>query len=95
MTAVYVPEGVAPPALVGALAERGIVIAGGLHKDIKVRLASRCCSLLPCPFALTGWIPQTKYIRFGHMGVSVVERPSDADKILAALKDALKAVQSA
>lgn len=37
MTAVYVPEGIAPPALVGALAERGIVIAGGLHKDIKVR----------------------------------------------------------
>ncbi|POY75278.1 hypothetical protein BMF94_1648 [Rhodotorula taiwanensis] len=72
MTAVYVPEGVAPPALVGALAERGIVIAGGLHKDIK-----------------------TKYIRFGHMGVSVVERPSDADKILAALKDALQAVKSA
>ncbi|KWU41081.1 PLP-dependent transferase [Rhodotorula sp. JG-1b] len=72
MTALYVPEGIPPPALIGALAERGIVIAGGLHKDIK-----------------------TKYIRFGHMGVSVVERPADADKILAALKDALKSVQGA
>lgn len=37
MTALYVPEGIPPPALIGALAERGIVIAGGLHKDIKVR----------------------------------------------------------
>ncbi|GAA5834186.1 hypothetical protein JCM3766R1_004484 [Sporobolomyces carnicolor] len=71
MTAVYVPEGVEPPKLIGALGERGIVIAGGLHKDIK-----------------------TKYIRFGHMGVSVVERPQDADKILSALKDALKAVKA-
>ncbi|GAA6021394.1 hypothetical protein JCM11491_006690 [Sporobolomyces phaffii] len=71
MTAVYVPEGVAPPKLVGALAERGIVIAGGLHKDIK-----------------------TKYIRFGHMGVSVVDRPRDAEKILSALKDSLQAVKS-
>ncbi|GAA6036752.1 hypothetical protein JCM8097_003460 [Rhodosporidiobolus ruineniae] len=72
MTALYVPEGVAPPALIGALSDRGIVIAGGLHKDIK-----------------------TKYIRFGHMGVSVVDRPADAAKILDALKDSLKAVAPA
>ncbi|GAA6010080.1 hypothetical protein JCM10207_007549 [Rhodosporidiobolus poonsookiae] len=72
MTAVYVPEGVAPPALIGALAKRGIVIAGGLHKDIK-----------------------TKYIRFGHMGNSVVERPADVDQILSALKDALAEVAPA
>ncbi|GAA5966935.1 hypothetical protein JCM3765_001306 [Sporobolomyces pararoseus] len=71
MTAVYVPEGVEPPKLIGALAERGIVIAGGLHKEIK-----------------------TKYIRFGHMGVSVVERPADAEKILSALKESLQAVKS-
>ncbi|GAA5926616.1 alanine--glyoxylate transaminase [Sporobolomyces koalae] len=71
MTAVYVPEGIEPPKLVGALGERGIVIAGGLHKDIK-----------------------TKYIRFGHMGVSVVERPQDAEKILSALKESLQAVKA-
>ncbi|GAA5833120.1 hypothetical protein JCM5353_004240 [Sporobolomyces roseus] len=71
MTAVYVPEGIEPPKLVGALAERGVVIAGGLHKEIK-----------------------TKYIRFGHMGVSVVERPADAEKILSALKESLKAVKA-
>ncbi|GAA5948626.1 hypothetical protein JCM21900_005194 [Sporobolomyces salmonicolor] len=69
MTALYVPEGVAPPALIGALADRGVVIAGGLHKDIK-----------------------TKYIRFGHMGVSVVDRPTDSQKILAALTESLQAV---
>ncbi|BGP25684.1 hypothetical protein JCM10295v2_004617 [Rhodotorula toruloides] len=72
MTALYVPEDVQPPALIDALAERGIVIAGGLHKDIK-----------------------TKYIRFGHMGVSVVERPSDATKILNALQESLAAVAPA
>ncbi|KAK4704289.1 hypothetical protein P7C70_g1928, partial [Phenoliferia sp. Uapishka_3] len=37
MTAVYVPEGIAPAALIGALGKRDIVIAGGLHKDIKTK----------------------------------------------------------
>ncbi|KAL8291547.1 hypothetical protein RQP46_002525 [Phenoliferia psychrophenolica] len=37
MTAVYVPDGIAPAALIGALGARNIVIAGGLHKDIKTR----------------------------------------------------------
>ena len=37
MTAVYVPDGIAPAALIGALGSRNIVIAGGLHKDIKTR----------------------------------------------------------
>ncbi|GAA6049362.1 hypothetical protein JCM3770_007308 [Rhodotorula araucariae] len=69
MTALYVPEGVAPPALIGALAQRDITIAGGLHKDIK-----------------------TKYIRFGHMGVSVVERPTDLTKVVTALREALAEV---
>ncbi|GAA5889687.1 hypothetical protein JCM6882_007103 [Rhodosporidiobolus microsporus] len=69
MTAIYVPEGVAPPALIGALAERGIVIAGGLHKDIK-----------------------TKYVRFGIMGYSAVDRPADVDKIIATFKEAYASV---
>ncbi|BGP41305.1 hypothetical protein JCM10449v2_005282 [Rhodotorula kratochvilovae] len=69
MTALYVPEGVAPPALIGALAQRDIAIAGGLHKDIK-----------------------TKYIRFGHMGVSVVERPTDLTKVATALRESLAEV---
>lgn len=37
MTALYVPEGIAPAAIIGALSARGIVIAGGLHKDIKTK----------------------------------------------------------
>lgn len=59
MTAVYVPEGIAPPAIIAALGARGelassrkisisqliclhsidIVIAGGLHKDIKAKVS--------------------------------------------------------
>lgn len=37
MTALYVPDGVAPGDIIGALAARDIVIAGGLHKDIKTK----------------------------------------------------------
>lgn len=37
MTALYTPEGVAPAAVVGGLAARKIVIAGGLHKEIKTK----------------------------------------------------------
>jgi alanine-glyoxylate transaminase/serine-glyoxylate transaminase/serine-pyruvate transaminase len=54
MTALYVPESTNPAAIIGALAKRNIVIAGGLHKDIK-----------------------TRYIRFGHMGQSVVRAERD------------------
>ncbi|SCV70336.1 BQ2448_1730 [Microbotryum intermedium] len=70
MTAVYVPEGIAPPALVGALGNRGIVIAGGLHKDIK-----------------------TKYVRFGHMGVSVHPSRNDVDVMIKSLQDAVAEVK--
>ncbi|SCZ87499.1 BZ3500_MvSof-1268-A1-R1_Chr2-2g04965 [Microbotryum saponariae] len=70
MTAVYVPEGIAPPALVGALGSRGIVIAGGLHKDIK-----------------------TKYVRFGHMGVSVHPSRNDVDVMIKGLQDAVAEVK--
>ena len=37
MTALYVPEDMTPAAIIGALGARNIVIAGGLHKDIKTR----------------------------------------------------------
>lgn len=49
MTAVYLPEGVKAPELLPKLAQRKVVFAGGIHKEIAA-----------------------KYIRFGHMGVSVV-----------------------
>jgi len=37
MTALYTPDGIAPAQVVGALSKRNIVIAGGLHKDIKTK----------------------------------------------------------
>lgn len=49
MTAIYLPENVTIPELLPNLLKRGVIFAGGLHKEIA-----------------------TKYIRFGHMGVSVV-----------------------
>lgn len=53
MTAIYLPEGVKGAELLPILAKKGVVFAGGIHKEIV-----------------------TKYIRFGHMGVSVVSNPS-------------------
>jgi alanine-glyoxylate transaminase/serine-glyoxylate transaminase/serine-pyruvate transaminase len=49
MTAIYLPENVKAPELLPNLVKKGVVFAGGLHKEIAA-----------------------KYIRFGHMGVSVV-----------------------
>lgn len=49
MTAIYLPENVTGPVLLPNLLKKGVIFAGGLHKEIA-----------------------TKYIRFGHMGVSVV-----------------------
>jgi alanine-glyoxylate transaminase/serine-glyoxylate transaminase/serine-pyruvate transaminase len=49
MTAVYLPENVKAPELLPNLLKKGVIFAGGLHKEIAA-----------------------KYIRFGHMGVSVV-----------------------
>lgn len=37
MSALYTPEGIAPAQVLGALAARKIVAAGGLHKDIKTK----------------------------------------------------------
>jgi alanine-glyoxylate transaminase/serine-glyoxylate transaminase/serine-pyruvate transaminase len=49
MTAIYLPENVTAPVLLPNLLQKGVIFAGGLHKEIAA-----------------------KYIRFGHMGVSVV-----------------------
>ncbi|KAG8749997.1 hypothetical protein FRC14_000886 [Serendipita sp. 396] len=35
MTAIYYPDGVAAPQLLPSLLKQNIVVAGGLHKDIK------------------------------------------------------------
>ncbi|BDD55082.1 hypothetical protein MPDQ_006855 [Monascus purpureus] len=65
MTAIYLPEGLTPPDVLPGLAKRGVIFAGGLHKEI----ASR-------------------YIRFGHMGVSVTDPArKDIDNAIASLKE--------
>lgn len=73
MTAVYVPEGTAPAAVIGALGARNIVIAGGLHKDIKTKFV---LFALP-PAVLAHLTMRRRYIRFGHMGQSVVDPSRD------------------
>ena len=70
MTAIYLPNDLKPPEILPNLLKRGVVFAGGLHKEIA-----------------------TKYIRFGHMGVSVMDdRRDDIERALAALQDSLKDV---
>jgi alanine-glyoxylate transaminase / serine-glyoxylate transaminase / serine-pyruvate transaminase len=72
MTAIWLPEGVSPPEVLPLLSQKGIVFAGGLHKEIA-----------------------TKYIRFGHMGVSVMEdeKRGDIKKALDALDASLGEVK--
>ncbi|KAH8899548.1 PLP-dependent transferase [Thozetella sp. PMI_491] len=50
MTAIYLPETVKGTELLPSLAKKGVIFAGGIHKEIV-----------------------TKYVRFGHMGVSVLD----------------------
>ncbi len=67
MTAVYLPEGITPPDVIPRLLRKGVVFAGGLHKEIA-----------------------SKYIRFGHMGVSVTDpaRP-EITRAIESLQEAL------
>lgn len=67
MTAIRLPEGISASDVLPSLTKRGVIFAGGLHKDIA-----------------------SKYIRFGHMGVSVTDPArDDIDKALAALKESV------
>lgn len=70
MTAIYLPEGMTPPAILPTLLKKGVVFAGGLHKEIA-----------------------SKYVRFGHMGVSVTDpNRDDITRALKALGDGLTEV---
>ncbi|KAL2116566.1 hypothetical protein VTJ04DRAFT_8734 [Mycothermus thermophilus] len=67
MTAIYLPEGITAADLLPRLAARGVVFAGGIHKEIA-----------------------TKYIRLGHMGVSVTDPDrGDLERAINALQEAL------
>ncbi|KAL1883095.1 hypothetical protein VTK73DRAFT_10021 [Phialemonium thermophilum] len=67
MTAFYLPEGVQAAELLPKLAKKGVIFAGGIHREIA-----------------------PKYVRFGHMGVSVTD-PSrgDIDRAIEALRSGL------
>ncbi|KAF2100771.1 PLP-dependent transferase [Rhizodiscina lignyota] len=70
MTTIWLPGGMAPPEILPNLMKKGVIFAGGLHKEIAA-----------------------KYIRFGHMGVSVTDpKRSDIDHAIAALKTSLAEV---
>jgi len=72
MTAIYLPEGLTPPEILPNLMKKGVIFAGGLHKEIA-----------------------TKYIRFGHMGVSVMsEERDDISSAVKALKEGLEEVNA-
>lgn len=70
MTALWLPDGVAPATLVKAMSDRGCVIAAGL---------------LPAH--------KTKYVRVGHMGISVLPGRDDIDKVIAALEGSWAEIQ--
>jgi len=70
MTAIYLPDGMTPPDILPTLMKKGVIFAGGLHKEIA-----------------------TKYVRFGHMGVSITDpQRDDIDRALKALKEGLQEV---
>ena len=70
MTAMYLPEDIKAPDILPNLLKRGVVFAGGLHKEIA-----------------------PNYIRFGHMGVSVIDSSrGEIERALEALKSALAEV---
>ncbi|EJT76882.1 alanine-glyoxylate aminotransferase 1 [Gaeumannomyces tritici R3-111a-1] len=67
MTAIYLPETVKPTEILPSLAKKGVIFAGGIHKEIA-----------------------TKYIRFGHMGVSVLNpERGDVERAVKALETGL------
>lgn len=73
MTAIWLPEGLLASDFLPGVLEKGIVFAGGLHKEVA-----------------------TKYIRFGHMGVSVMDdKRDDIDRSLKALEERLQEVKKA
>jgi alanine-glyoxylate transaminase/serine-glyoxylate transaminase/serine-pyruvate transaminase len=70
MTAIYLPNGLTPPEILPNLMKKGVIFAGGLHKEIA-----------------------SKYIRFGHMGVSVMDpERKEVDNAIEALKSGLMEV---
>lgn len=70
MTAMWLPEGMIASDFLPGVLQKGVVFAGGLHKEVA-----------------------TKYIRFGHMGASVMDDKNDhIERGLKALENRLNEV---
>ena len=85
-TQLYYPEGFTAANTLGPLGQKGIVAAGGLHKEIKGAHSS------PSGIPQSRVDPRAdKYFRLGHMGITAVE-PSrgDVDKVIDGLKAIFK-----
>lgn len=67
LTAFWLPEGLTPKELLAKILEHGIVIVGGMHKEVG-----------------------QKYVRFGHMGYSVVSDEGHVDRGVRALRAAIR-----
>lgn len=88
MTALYFPPNVAASDLIPRLLKRGVVVAGGLHVEIKGQL-----NFIATKLSMLNY-PKDTYFRIGHMGISVVETSrGDVDKIISALGEALQEIQ--
>jgi alanine-glyoxylate transaminase/serine-glyoxylate transaminase/serine-pyruvate transaminase len=90
MTAVYVPEGVQVSDIVPRLLKKGIIVSGGIHKEIRTsyfRIGHSACfqppPLHPSP------CPDTLFL----VGISVVDKSrDDLDRVIKALRETLEEV---
>ena len=89
MTAVYFPAGVTAADVVPQLLKHNIVVAGGLHKDIK----GSNCPLSRVYRRAHPYRTPEKYFRIGHMGVTVADRSrGDLDKLVEGVKAVIGAL---
>ena len=82
---IYYPEGLGAADIIPRLSQRGVVVAGGLHTEIKGK-----DDFLSKTLRVTDCVPTSsdKYFRIGHMGLSVVDTErADVDRVVASLKE--------
>lgn len=91
MTALYFPRNVTAGDLIPRLLKRGVVVAGGLHVEIKGQFEAS----LPLKLVhLYHRYKKETYFRIGHMGISAVDiSRGDIDKIIRSLGEALQEIK--
>jgi alanine-glyoxylate transaminase/serine-glyoxylate transaminase/serine-pyruvate transaminase len=89
----YYPEGLAASDIIPRFAKRNVIVAGGLHTEIKGPLAE--------PFSFVSVLFNSsvcidKYFRIGHMGITAVnEKRGDIDTIVRALEEVVTEARAA